>query len=94
MFHFFLLARETQTLCQRKRIQSMIVTIFYKGQWFPKCDAQGLFMPEQCDNTGTCNTSFIRDFESYTFKALALQIIRNRKAYELNYNLSMKRGLW
>ena len=41
-----------RTLCQQKRIQSMISLVVYRGQWFPKCDTQGLFMPEQCDNTG------------------------------------------
>jgi len=47
-------ARDTQTLCQRRRIQSMIVQIVYPGQWFPKCDAEGLFQAEQCDNEGMC----------------------------------------
>ncbi|KAH3890757.1 uncharacterized protein LOC127867309 [Dreissena polymorpha] len=47
-------ARETHTVCQQRRMQSMISMVVYRGQWFPKCDEEGLFMPEQCDNTGMC----------------------------------------
>ncbi|WAR01465.1 hypothetical protein MAR_008023 [Mya arenaria] len=43
-----------QTECQRQRIRSMIVMIVYRGQWFPKCDVEGLFMPEQCNNINEC----------------------------------------
>merc|ERR1712179_366858 len=47
--------RETnRTMCEQKRIVAMISMIVYPGQWFPKCDADGLFEPEQCDNQGMC----------------------------------------
>ncbi|KAL4224145.1 hypothetical protein ACF0H5_017598 [Mactra antiquata] len=42
------------TVCQQKRIQSMIVMIVYQGQWFPRCDPEGKFYPQQCNNIGEC----------------------------------------
>ncbi|XP_052802803.1 uncharacterized protein LOC128232999 [Mya arenaria] len=47
-------SKREQTECQRQRIRSMIVMIVYRGQWFPKCDVEGLFMPEQCNNINEC----------------------------------------
>ncbi|XP_045173530.2 uncharacterized protein LOC123535064 [Mercenaria mercenaria] len=46
--------RSTRTLCEQRRISSMISMVVYRGQWFPKCDTQGLFVAEQCDNIGQC----------------------------------------
>ncbi|XP_060605744.1 uncharacterized protein LOC132758205, partial [Ruditapes philippinarum] len=46
--------RSTRTLCEQKRISAMISMIVYRGQWFPKCDAAGLFKAEQCDNINEC----------------------------------------
>ena len=48
----FFSARETMTACEQKRRVSMLSMVVYRGQWFPKCDAEGMFEPEQCDNTG------------------------------------------
>ncbi|KAH9494789.1 hypothetical protein Btru_020618 [Bulinus truncatus] len=43
-----------QTLCQRKSLMCTISMIVYQGQWFAKCDQNGDFLPEQCDNTNHC----------------------------------------
>mgnify|MGYP000152095413 CR=1 FL=1 len=45
--------QETRTECEERRAQSMIIMVVYEGQWSPKCDSAGLFLPQQCDNTGT-----------------------------------------
>ncbi|XP_059174163.1 uncharacterized protein LOC131954470, partial [Physella acuta] len=39
------------TACQRKSLMCTISMIVYQGQWFAKCDQEGNFLPEQCDNT-------------------------------------------
>ena len=57
--HIPIQADDTRTLCEQRRIAAMISMIVYKGQWFPKCDTQGLFMPEQCDNTGLLYTKLV-----------------------------------
>lgn len=43
-----------QTTCQRKSLMCTISMVVYEGQWFAKCDLEGNFHPEQCDNTGHC----------------------------------------
>ncbi|KAK3580812.1 hypothetical protein CHS0354_025157 [Potamilus streckersoni] len=43
-----------RSLCQQMRIHTLISMVVYRGQWTPLCDADGLFMPMQCDNTNHC----------------------------------------
>lgn len=55
--HHKLSQRDTshaQTRCEQMRLTSMISMVVYEGQWFAKCDAQGDFLPMQCDNTQHC----------------------------------------
>ncbi|KAK7099527.1 uncharacterized protein [Littorina saxatilis] len=47
-------AGKVQTRCEQMRLSSMIIMVVYKGQWFPKCDTEGNFLPMQCDNTQHC----------------------------------------
>ncbi|KAL3856152.1 hypothetical protein ACJMK2_010940 [Sinanodonta woodiana] len=43
-----------RSLCEQNRIRAMISMVVYRGKWIPLCDAEGLFMPMQCDNTHHC----------------------------------------
>ncbi|KAJ8298677.1 hypothetical protein KUTeg_022737 [Tegillarca granosa] len=40
-----------QTKCEQMRAIRMISFVIWKGMWTPNCDAEGKFLPEQCDNT-------------------------------------------
>ncbi|CAG5133324.1 unnamed protein product [Candidula unifasciata] len=42
------------TPCRRKSVHCAISMIVFEGQWFANCDAEGNFLPEQCDNTDHC----------------------------------------
>ncbi|KAK6167416.1 hypothetical protein SNE40_021450 [Patella caerulea] len=46
--------RSVKTTCEQRRRTAMIIMVVYKGQWTPRCDVNGKFTPEQCDNTGSC----------------------------------------
>ncbi|CAL1547104.1 unnamed protein product [Lymnaea stagnalis] len=43
-----------ETACQRQSLLCTISMVVYQGQWFAKCDQQGNFLPQQCDNTNHC----------------------------------------
>ncbi|VDI83982.1 Hypothetical predicted protein, partial [Mytilus galloprovincialis] len=43
-----------KTKCQQKYASMQFSFAIWQGMWYPKCDALGNFMPEQCDNTGKC----------------------------------------
>lgn len=49
-------ARKTRsqnyTPCQIMYRQRSISMVVWQGWWLPKCDAEGNFEAEQCDNTG------------------------------------------
>ncbi|XP_005097263.1 uncharacterized protein LOC101852621 [Aplysia californica] len=42
------------TACRRKSLQCTFSMVVYEGQWFAKCDVQGNFLAQQCDNTNHC----------------------------------------
>ncbi|KAL5014122.1 hypothetical protein ScPMuIL_008392 [Solemya velum] len=46
--------RAVLTPCQQKRRMMQIILVIYKGMWTPRCDPEGAFLPEQCDNEGQC----------------------------------------
>lgn len=44
---------ERLTACQQQYRIRMISMVVWRGMWIPKCDAEGNFEPQQCDNTST-----------------------------------------
>lgn len=55
--HRQLVVRETvphRTKCEQMRITAMITMVIWAGKWTPKCDAEGNFLPQQCDVSGHC----------------------------------------
>ncbi|XP_060084426.1 insulin-like growth factor-binding protein 2 [Ylistrum balloti] len=47
-------AKRAATPCQLARSHAMLSMVVYDGQWFPNCDAQGKYLPRQCDNQHKC----------------------------------------
>jgi hypothetical protein len=45
---------QTYTPCQQMYAQRSISMVIWQGWFLPKCDADGMFEAEQCDNTGIC----------------------------------------
>lgn len=45
---------QSYTPCQIMYRQRSISMVVWQGWWLPKCDAEGNFEGEQCDNTGHC----------------------------------------
>lgn len=48
------LATPCDTACRKKSQNCNFSFVIYKGQWFAKCDSEGNFLAEQCDNTNHC----------------------------------------
>ncbi|XP_061169694.1 nidogen-2-like [Saccostrea echinata] len=45
---------QTYTPCQQMYMQRSISMVIWNGWYLPKCDGEGNFEAEQCDNTGHC----------------------------------------
>ena len=50
----FLSSSACDTPCRRKSSHCAISMIAYRGQWYARCDVEGKFLPQQCDNTRHC----------------------------------------
>ncbi|XP_041366770.1 uncharacterized protein LOC121381512 isoform X2 [Gigantopelta aegis] len=47
--------RAALTRCELMKRQNMMIMVVWSGQWVgPNCDANGNFLPEQCDRSGHC----------------------------------------
>ena len=60
-----------KTLCQQMRLSAQITMVIWPGKWTANCDAQGAFMPQQCDMSGK--------FISYLYHCYFVANIISRK---------------
>lgn len=56
---------ESLTACQQQYRIRMISMVVWRGMWIPKCDAEGNFEPQQCDNTSTYLKLLLLDTLTY-----------------------------
>lgn len=46
--------KRERTLCEERRLAGLMTMVIWAGKWIAKCDADGNFLPEQCDVSGHC----------------------------------------